>query len=121
MSISAPTRARLLRRQPTNPLVASFPQPNAASEIDTGTCVPYANQGSISGTTVTITGWFNPKTFQIISAGLDGEFSEPTRARTIPPMALTEGPFLDADSNLSSAEDDNLASFAQGTLGDQVK
>ncbi|MCX7424439.1 MAG: hypothetical protein NTW96_02185, partial [Planctomycetia bacterium] len=109
-----------------NPLVAAFPQPNPGTPIDTGTCVPYGNQGTLTGATAAITGWFNPKTFQIISAGLDGEFSEPlsTNAGYIPPNGDVDqkGRFLfGADSNLSSAEEDNLASFAQGTLGDQVK
>jgi general secretion pathway protein G len=110
--------------QAYNPLVASFPQPNPATPIDTGTCVPYANAGSVSGATVTVTGWFNPKTFQIISAGLDGEFSDPTGTRAIPPDGEYDekGRLLaGADSNLSSAEDDNLANFAQGTLADEVK
>ena len=67
--------------------------PNVSSPTDDQKFVPYQKQGTTNS--------YNPRSFQIIQAGLDGE--------------LGNGGALTAEDSI---EDDNIASFASGTIRD---
>lgn len=111
-----------------DPKTAAYPQRNETA-LDTGTCVPYASEVSGSNENIEVTKWFNPQTFQIISAGLDGTFSEPNSGADgfIPhnpgdTELYKKARYLDASGgNLSPAEDDNLTNFSKGMLADGVQ
>jgi prepilin-type N-terminal cleavage/methylation domain-containing protein len=86
------------------PAMANFPLAGA------GTCVPYASHPDTAGIAV----WINPKTYQIICSGRDGYYSNPTASNILR--------YLKTDPNdLTIEEDDNLTSFATGSLEDMVE
>ena len=64
--------------------------------------------------------WMKPQTFQIICAGLDGEYgpkvTDPTK---LPDLKIHC--FDTQQNNLDPLEDDNLTSFTQGMLEDGVQ
>lgn len=104
---------------------------NSATDTEIGICVPYAST-KVTDTspddTDTKIDWIANKKFQIIAAGLDGQFGTtgkgPVDDPTDPRFDPKDEP-LDAyrylnkdDNNLIPTEDDNLGSFTPGTLED---
>ncbi|MBN1909898.1 MAG: type II secretion system protein [Pirellulales bacterium] len=97
-----------------------------------GYCVPYAQNRD---STNNVLRWFNPKTFQIISTGLDGIYTtldttvveanvtvqsdlnninDPNRIRWLKVDEETD------TQNLHRYEDDNLTNFAEGQLANEA-
>ena len=98
--------------QPYVPLFSDIKRP------EIGTCAPYAGSSDIDSSGLLIFRWKNPKTFQIISSGLDGHFGEN------PSDPATNGTvrFLNGDeANILPEEDDNITSFTEGKLADRAE
>ena len=93
-----------------NPPIPSY------THTGSGTCVPYAESFKKISDTEYVFKWVNPKTFQIICSGLQGEYGQEVTTTPVPMRYIGE-----ADNNLAPTEDDNLTNFTKGTLADGVQ
>ena len=79
-------------------------------------CVPYLEDASVpspvNDTDTRV--WRDPETYQIIAAGLDGVFSSNT------PSAPVDFRFSKVGENFTDGDYDNLASFAEGELENEL-
>ncbi|HBO43798.1 MAG TPA: hypothetical protein DD670_07680 [Planctomycetaceae bacterium] len=81
-----------------------------------GTACPYARENATPADFATVK-WFEPEKFQIICCGLDGIYLNP--AATIVATNPAHVRYVaEEQNNLTTEEDDNQASFTQGSLGD---
>ena len=79
-----------------------------------GCAVPYAKNAETVGD-VDYWTWHEPDRFQLIHPGQDGLFSDnDTGAPAYPYPCTALGKTESADNNLTSADDDNIVSFAEG-------
>ena len=109
----------------------SFPDP-ASSPTAEDYCVPYLEAAydvypvlavHATAPTTQMRTWRAPDSYQIIAAGLDGKFSNATPV--LSPPTTPPGPpyafrFSTLGENFSDADYDNLASFADGELEDEL-
>jgi prepilin-type N-terminal cleavage/methylation domain-containing protein len=85
-----------------------------------GTCFPYADTWKQEANNSYRIKWMNPKTFQIICAGLDGEYGPVVAHPANAPWPQLH--YLETQkNNLDPLEDDNLTNFTQGMLEDGVQ
>jgi prepilin-type N-terminal cleavage/methylation domain-containing protein len=108
----------------TSPITLKF-QVNFPTSLSVGTKNyevspppnPYSNSPTATGTSPVI--WQNPQSFQIISAGADGQYGiggiyTPSSDEALPVDSTNTTPSTDA--TLRQREKDNLTSFATGKL-----
>ncbi len=84
-----------------------------------GFAVPYADstQSDPDPTALAVSKWREPTKYQIVTAGLDGLFSDPTLAGS----AVSIRGSKTSNFGWSEADYDNLTSFAEGTIGDELE
>jgi len=103
--------------------------PNAKGTLTTGAYVyfraengDYSTKAATDGsetayparnTEVSATAWANPKSFQVLSAGLDLRYDDPD-------TPLNTFPAFPAGTNYTDAHYDNQANFCQGTFEDEM-
>lgn len=63
--------------------------------------------------------WVNPDTFQIISAGMDGQFGETTDGAA-PKFPTGENYWIDPSNPQKMGQHDNITNFSGGTLEDNM-